>query len=581
MALVIPLLSTISPKHMPYRVIPVMRTPHGVDVFDYEADTDYQAGDAVWIPFRSGKMLGIVLEKTKTSNIKNLKKIAGSYAGLQFSEDALLLSQWLAKQTFTSLPSIWKSWLRDYPKKPSNVKTHQPTKRKQTEVHATWQTGAKQELIAHAMRALQGNERILIITPWKHRAAEFAAALDIPQFTSDLNAGDTYRTWTDFASGDTPGLVTTRVGAWTGMFADRIFLDIPEQDDHKQDELAPRFDARKIALRLAELKRAAVGAFGLNPPLHSDETAPRIDVDCDVIVRQRAGYSRIPMIQEVAYQKLLDEDRAAAVVFHPIKFELAKLTCRDCGWHPICKRCDYVLSSNQGTAHCKRCNNNQPMPEQCGKCGSIDLGKSMPGIDKLKRVWNEKHPDIAIEWRGVSAEELDRPLPKKALVLLTDSDLLAGAEDIRKNERLCHAFRRLAASVQEVQGTLIIQTSEQSAHLWKAWLTAEGYAKWRTHERKARELFNYPPSQRVIKVLMDSTEAKTFDWMHKAEKTFGKELTTRGPFEVPFRTKDSSKRYCLHLLPTENKLTEDFLDRLAKLITEKMYIDLDPVAFFR
>ena len=76
----------------------------------------------------------------------------------------------------------------------------------ETEVHATWQTGAKKELIAHAMRALQGNERILIITPWKHRAAEFAAALDIPQFTSDLNAGDTYRAWTDFASGDTPGL---------------------------------------------------------------------------------------------------------------------------------------------------------------------------------------------------------------------------------------------------------------------------------------------------------------------------------------------------------------------------------------
>ena len=94
---------------MPYRIIPVMRTPHSVDVFDYEADADYQAGDAVWIPFRKGKMLGIVLEKTKTSNIKNLKKIAGSYAGLQFSEDALLLSQWLAKQTFTSLPSIWKS----------------------------------------------------------------------------------------------------------------------------------------------------------------------------------------------------------------------------------------------------------------------------------------------------------------------------------------------------------------------------------------------------------------------------------------------------------------------------------------
>ena len=566
---------------MPYRVIPVMRTPHGVDAFDYASESNYQPGDAVWIPFRKGKTLGIVLEKTKSSSIRELKTILGPYADLHFSEDGLALSQWLAKQTFTSLPSIWKSWLRDYPKKPKTTNIRYPTKRKKTEINATWRLEAKEALINAAKEALEKNERILILTPWKHRAADFASVLDIPQFTSELNAGDAYRTWTDFAAGETPGLVTTRVGAWIGQFADHVFLDIPEQDDHKQDELAPRFDARKIALRLAELKRVSVSAFGLNPPLHSDESAPSISVRHEIIIRQRAGYSRIPMIQEIAYQKLLDEDRATAVVFHPIKFELAKLTCRDCGWQPLCKRCDYVLSSHQGQAHCKRCGNNQPMPEQCGKCSSVDLGKSMPGIDRLKRVWNEKHPDIAIEWRGVSAEELDRPLPKKAIVLLTDGDLLAGAEDIRKNERLCHAFRRLAASVQEAEGSLSIQTSEQSAHLWGPWLTTEGYTKWRTHERKTRELFQYPPSQRVIKVLMDGTQHAIFDWLHRIEKIFGDTISTRGPFEVPFRTKGSSLRFCLHILPKDNRLSEAFLDQLASLITEKMYIDLDPISFFR
>ncbi|MCA9384955.1 MAG: hypothetical protein KC662_04570, partial [Candidatus Magasanikbacteria bacterium] len=122
---------------MPYRVIPVMRTPHGVDAFDYASEKNYQPGDAVWIPFRKGKTLGIVLEKTKSSSIRELKTILGPYADLQFSEDGLALSQWLAKQTFTSLPSIWKSWLRDYPKKPRSATFRYPTKRKKTDIKAT------------------------------------------------------------------------------------------------------------------------------------------------------------------------------------------------------------------------------------------------------------------------------------------------------------------------------------------------------------------------------------------------------------------------------------------------------------
>lgn len=86
------------------------------------------------IPFRKGKTLGIVLEKTKSSSIRELKTILGPYADLHFSEDGLALSQWLAKQTFTSLPSIWKSWLRDYPKKPKTTNVRYPTKRKKTEI---------------------------------------------------------------------------------------------------------------------------------------------------------------------------------------------------------------------------------------------------------------------------------------------------------------------------------------------------------------------------------------------------------------------------------------------------------------
>lgn len=564
---------------MIYQVIPVMRTPHGVDAFDYQSDLTFQPGDAVWIPFRRGKLLGVVRKRLQSSALPHLKTIIGSYAGIAFGEEAIHLSQWLANTTFTSLPSIWKSWLRDYPKKPKALSLRTPAKRSSRTIQAQWKANAFDELIGHAMRAIQEGERIIIITPWKHRAAQLASSLDGITYTSDLNAGDAFRAWTDFAAGDIPCLVTTRVGAWIGLFADRVFLDLPEHDDHKQDDLAPRFDARKIALRLAEQSVCSIEAFGLNPPLHSDEPAPEIECDIEAIIRLRAGYSKMPMFQEIAYQRLLDEERPI-VVIHPIKFELAKLTCRDCGWRPVCQRCDYSLAQQNQKAICKRCHFEQAIPEACEKCQSFDLGKSLPGIDKLKRHWHTKHPELTVDWRGVSAEELDKPLPENAIVLVTDGDLLAGAEDIRKQERLCHTFRRLAQKCHESKSTLLIQSAEQYASHWLPWLTTLGYQRWREHERKTRELFGYPPSKRVIKILLDDTEEAALRWISHIEK----DLTScqiRGPFEVATMTGKRRKRLGLHLLPVDNRITPELLELLSNHMAPKMYIDLDPISFFR
>lgn len=566
---------------MIYRIIPLLRTPLGVDVFDYQSDESYSIGQLVRVPFRKGTLLGIVLSTTHQTTItKPLKTIQSAYLSSPFPLALLELSQWLSQVTFTSLPSIWKSWLRDLPKKPPMAFMFYQTPAQQGQIQAYWHLEPQEQLRKRASDAIRQSKRVIIITPWKHRAVSYATKLGVPYVDSELASGKAFVLWTQFATGQLPCIVTTRFGVWLAAFADIALLDSPDADEHKQDDQAPRFDARKILLQLTEYAHLTVEAYGLQSPLHSDDPVPTIEVDHEILRIQRKGHSRIPCLQEVAYQELLETDRPITVI-HPIKYEQASMRCRDCGWQAMCLRCHEPVSPLLDEALCKRCHAKQSLPIACENCDGHDLGKSLPGIDKLKRLWHERHPDRVIDWRGVTREELDLPFPEHALVLVTDGSLLAMTEDIRRNEQRAITFRRLADAIRSVHGRLLLQSSEQEEQLWEPWLYQDGYHQWRLAEREARLLFHYPPSKRLIKVLIDGDETHAEHWIKKATPHLQSfQMRIQGPYPTTAYAK-RRKRQIVHLLPSSTIVTTELLQSLRELLGPGIHIDLDPIAFFR
>jgi primosomal protein N' len=344
-------------------------------------------------------------------------------------------------------------------------------------------------------------------------------------------------------------------------------LDQPEQDDHKQDELTPRYDARKLAAWCAQHAGVEVRAIGNTPTIHIEDEAPTIDAQVTVSIRHPNARSPIPMIQPDVLNTLREHE-GHRIIIHPIRGDSARFTCRDCGWQAVCASCGFATAGIEGRAVCRRCGWKGDAPLECGSCGGYDLGKTLPGIDRLKAAWKKHEADIEVEWRTLAVDEVERPFPEGSMVVITDAHLLAGVvEDIRRDERLVIAIRRLAARVSIAKGQLILQCDEQLAPKIEPWLTSEGYAAFRATERTLRAAFGYPPARRLVKLITEGTIDKA-------------PFELRGPYPVAFRTKSQKNRFIYHILPPKDIQTEALIRHLLPL-AKTAIIDLDPIAFFR
>lgn len=553
-----------------------------MEYFDYliPEGMKIEPGALLFVPFRKSQIVALAVSILKSSPFASrAKAVTSTYADIKLPITSIALLDWIAKHTFTSRPAVLKAWLRDLPKRPSVIPSEvegtsklsrQARKDRRGQLSATWDIDHQAKMIEAAKKLLADGKRVLIISPWKPRTETLRERMEQGTVLhSDLNAGDAFRAWTGFLSGETKLMITTRVGSWMAPLADAILIDEPENDDHKQDEMAPRYDARKIAIWCAEHAGSDVHAFGLTPPLHVDDAAPEIACELEILIRHPNGHSPVPCIQAETLNRLIAHERPT-VVFHPVKGDIARLTCRDCGWQPICKNCEFTLSSESTYAICRRCGTKADLPLDCADCGGTDLGKSLPGIDRLKLTWSKKVEEAAPDWRSVSVADLEREFLRETLVVVTDPNLLGPAEDVRRQEKLAVTFRRLANRIRQAEGFLLIQTQPEHEGLWREWLTTIGFNAWREKERAERKVFGYPPAKKLIKIIAEHEKPLV------QLESFGE---PRGPFQVPFRPKSRKNRY-IWLLSPHSPMNDELMQKLHSL-SKTALIDLDPIAFFR
>ncbi|MBP6944960.1 hypothetical protein KBD61_03090 [Patescibacteria group bacterium] len=562
-----------------------MRTPLGIEGFDYHipADIAVEVGDLVTVPFRRGNLIGIVAEIRATSAFASRAlPLKGHYANLHLPSALIDLIQATAARTFSSKPAVLKSWLRSLPKKPPTL-TLLPRQTKEHGLQADWQAGAGEELI-HRAQEYQQKKRVLIVTPWMTRAELLHANIPGSHLLhSDISDGDAFRAWTGFLSQSTGCLVTSKIGAWLAVASDVVLLDEPEQDDHKQDDLAPRYDARKVLLFCAQQGMTRIESLGLTPPLHAQTPPPEIEHKPRLHIHHPQGKSPIPLIQADSFTALTEHE-GPRIIIHAIRGSLARLTCRDCQWQATCPICTGGLGADSKGAICRRCHKHFPMPDQCGTCGGVDLSKSLPGIERLDAIWQKSCPETTVEWRDTTAKELEKPFPLGCLVVVTEASLLGGGEDIRRRERQCIAIRRLADRVQQANGELILQCREDLAGQIQGWMTQTGMQAFVEQERQERQTFLYPPAARIVKVVIKGSEETANKWLKQAQ-TWLKNTSLRtgewrGPFAPEYQPASRGIRHILHLILPPQTSEAELLSALTPC-AQNAIIDLDPIAFLR
>ncbi len=564
------------------RIVPLCRTPVGIDAFDYVLPdgTRWLPGDLVRIPLRAQTVEGVILHVLETSPFAAKAKPIASNAPLtRFGQDWVDLVEWLAARTFQSTASIAKAWLRLLPKKLEPWKTHAAERPQAGGLETQWVANPEGLVKDH----LAERGRTLIVAPFAQQAERLAAALDCPTLLSDDPKTVATGTWRSFLEGTTQTLVTTRVGCWLGLFAEKLILLEPEQDEHKQDESSPRFDARLVAAWLHQRKGLALTAIGRTPPIHVDQGAATIPIHPRLSIRHAHGRSGVPGLNIDTLETLLENtEERPIVVIHPIRGLRARCQCRTCGFVVACTRCGTALRRQETSGWCDLCHLTQFLPETCPRCDGFDFSGSPPGLDLLKREW-AKHGYPPCAWRDGSPLALDLPFPHRALVLVTEPHLLGGfAEDIRRTERLCRTYRSLASRVAEAEGELILQVHDGDTDRWLTWLTADGVRTLNLAERTARAAFRYPPSVRLAKILLEGSEegaARTCNELQAACAADPAFLELRGPFLAEGRVRTRA-RWVAHLLFRPETSEQALLARLRPWARHAK-IDLDAVAFLR
>ncbi|MFA6099620.1 MAG: hypothetical protein WC750_01925 [Patescibacteria group bacterium] len=605
-------------------VIPALKMPAGHDFFDYQLDDgSVHVGDLIFVPFRNRMIPALVAKISPTSQFAD-KAIA-----LPSPDKILKLPEAIAgycletaHELFVSPATLFNAWLRTVPKRLDKDEPHtlyhmarRPKGTKQIEerylINRYTGPGGISETVQHE----QANGRILILTPWQSRVDYLKNKLGCDGFHALSAAGAAWKAWTGFLREPHGMLVTTRLGAWLSICADVVIIDEPENDDYKQDELTPRYDARRLvelasqhnpALRVINIGTTPrLSALTPPTPLKQEESqhdliletqnpllskrgqgelglTPPIELDLKIEPLAPGSRSSVESLSARTINSIAQalEDHHPVRILHAVGGTRGRIRCADCGWVMPCAKCDYGMNNMTTHAQCRRCGHKEDMPFACPMCGGSNLNKSMVGSESLQKQLDKNYAEADIKVLDLANWQTQN-LPPQSLVLVTNINFMGGyTEDVRRKERLIIAFRRLAGQVSLSQGELLVQGPENLANESRSWLTDEGLKQAWSKELADRKQFGYPPARPLVKLIATVKTVETDPITVELQEKLGQSgWEVKGPYVVENRVNTREPRLVYHLLPPEGLNRGQIIDVLTPLSSLGI-LDLDPIAFF-
>lgn len=337
-----------------------------------------------------------------------------------------------------------------------------------------------------------------------------------------------------------------------------IIIDEEHEPSYKQMDPSPRYHARDAALMLAHIHHAKVIMGSGTPSIESYYQAQQGKYGL-VTLSKRYGESILPNIKtaDIAREqkKKTMKGHISSELYEAIKTTLGLnkqaiifqnrrgyapyLNCTTCGWTPHCHHCDVSLTYHMynNELKCHYCGHVEPLPATCEDCGSTEIKTNNYGTEQLeeslqllfpnKRVarmdqdttrgkhsfdkliddFSNSRIDILVGTQMV-AKGLD--FENVHLVGIFDIDRMIHFPDFRSAERTFNLATQVAgrAGRRKDQGEVIIQSFNPTQDLIK-YITDQDYNAFYTKEIEERELFNYPPFVRIIKLTLRHRDLKT------------------------------------------------------------------------
>jgi primosomal protein N' (replication factor Y) len=370
---------------------------------------------------------------------------------------------------------------------------------------------------------------------------------------SRLSHGERFDEWRKIKS----GRVKVAIGARSAVFAPfqqigLIIVDEEHESSYKQEE-TPKYHARDVAIKRAELGGAVVLLGSATPSLESVFETRRGTVAGGegryklLTMRNRATGGTLPHVNIVDMREELKAGNRSMFsrgLHQAIESRLAKgeqtvlllnrrgyatfVMCRTCGFVAQCPHCDISLTyhRNSRTMRCHYCGYAEREAQQCPSCSSEhirhfgtgtqrveeELSKLFPGIrvirmdvdtttakgshEKLLTDFRNKRGDVLLGTQMV-AKGLD--FPDVTLVGVIAADTVLGLPDFRSGERTFQLLTQVAgrAGRHALPGEVFVQTYMPEHYAIVA-ASGHDFASFARTELQTRESRGYPPFHKMM-----------------------------------------------------------------------------------
>jgi primosomal protein N' (replication factor Y) len=394
-------------------------------------------------------------------------------------------------------------------------------------------------------------------------------------YHSKFNQNERIEIWNKVKSGE----LKIVLGARSSLllpFNDLGLVIIDEEHDSsfKQQDPAPRYNARDAAVYYASLYQAKVLMGSATPSVESYYNAQGGKYGLAEL-NDRFGGVHLPEIKIIDTKKIFTKDKSKVMVTPELQAAIQQSLhnkkqvilfqnrrgyspyqiCQVCGWIPKCRYCDVSLNYHKNTnkLHCHYCGTTYPRVNTCMACGSdkfmqknfgtekieeqleeifsetkiarmdVDSVRGKQAHDNLIQLFEQRRIDILVGTQMV-VKGLD--FDNVHLVGILDADNLLSFADFRVNERAFQLMEQVSgrAGRREGRGEVMIQVVN-TKHPVLHYVQQHDYKLFFKNEIEDRKRFFYPPFSRLILLtfrhkMKEVVEAASYRFAEALKKEF-------------------------------------------------------------
>ncbi|MBC7867232.1 MAG: primosomal protein N', partial [Gloeobacteraceae cyanobacterium ES-bin-316] len=441
------------------------------------------------------------------------------------------------------------------------------TEKKVCLLHGVTGSGKTQLYVKLIEEEFKKGKQVLYLLPEIALTAQLIRRLqvnfggNITIYHSKFNNHERIELWNKIRTGEVKIVLGAR-SALLLPFKDLGLIIVDEEHDssYKQQDPAPRYNARDAAIYYASLFEAKVLLGSATPSVESYFNAkqhkygfvflnerfggidlPAIEIVNTRQVMQKGKLMISPQLNE-AIQQAMDAGKQV-ILFQNRRGYNPYLICNSCGFIPQCTHCDVSLTLHKysNKLHCHYCGSTYPKLVSCPACGTNTWLEKNFGTEKIEEQLEEDFSKYKIarmdvdSVRGKSAHDSLIQLFEQhridilvgtqmvvkgldfehvSLVGVLDADGLLSFADFRANERAFQLMEQVSgrAGRKHAQGKVLIQAMNV-AHPVLELVKQHDYDKFYGYEIQNRKEFFYPPFSRIV---MLTLKHKSKDIVHAA-----------------------------------------------------------------